>query len=104
MRQQQQDGGGGKQAKINNNTNDSSILTNESLNSGSNLFTAPNGAQTLNSSATPTSSYLQEQSIAGGDNSMNKPEHSSITTQINKILKKPKKDNEKIMLLSDDEF
>jgi hypothetical protein len=103
MRQQD----GDKQAKLNN---DSSILTNESLN-GSNLFNVPH--QSLNSSVTPTSStnissYLQQQSLAGGsvENSINKPEPSStpITTQINKILKKPKKDNEKIMLLSDDEF
>lgn len=123
MRQQNHNGGsgldGGRSVKMNNNNNDSTILSNDSLN-GSNLFTAvptqsPSGLTSSTSGTTPTSStnilspsvssYLQQQSVAT-DILSNKADVSTtpIATQINKILKKPKKDNEKIMLLSDDEF
>jgi len=55
---------------------------------------------------TSASSYLRQQITATDTTAatIQMPTTSTMTTQINKILKKPKKDNEKTMLLSDDEL
>ena len=118
QQQQKQD----NQLKSNNDINlfiqspNDSIVTNDSLNTSSNVFTAvpTHSLSGLNSTSTntttptsltnilspPVSSYVQQTTA---NNSAPAIQISPITSQFNKILKKNKKD-EKKMLLSDDEF
>jgi hypothetical protein len=121
LRQQQKDEqkSGNLFTQSPNNENNTSIISNESFNmfgptaSPLGMLNSTTTTTTTNS-ATPNSttnilspsisSYLQQQATANDHNSAPSVHVTPLTSQLNKILKKSKKDTEKKMLLSDDEF